>query len=550
MMSHKRDLFLFFAFLALFCSPGACGKDEQAQPGEAAPGKAAPGKAEPGKQPAPRPPGKSAKRGPAGEQARAQTASPQPGPAGPEAPGEPAAPQDAGPDASMPTEPPSEEEARQLLEAWLLAQNRGKFGEYVELHAGKMAGVKHSGPDIRLYPRERWLKDRKRSFRRRRQVTADAVRIRIAGNAAVIWFDQGSSSRSREDRGPRRLVAVREAGALRIANHAVLRADAKPRKDERPVDPQRLMFALHADRTYLVLSNRAGESEAAGEPRLLAGETVFAAGKRVEAAAVPASLRPLLGKTVQLYTEGGVACRGKLDKPRLIRRVIPHHSMRAHWGGEPAVGRPGERLSADRIARDVWELGWGETLLVSEVSGGRRGSCRKALWGRVVGEKNPEIFLGTVASERLSKKIGDKVRRLRGYRSLQQALRSAGRGQGAAKGQGKGGLQPDMRVWRAGRRELRSFAATAGIACDGSGRSLWVLYEMLGNTWLMLTEDRRPADVRPLAVMEVDGDSRLEVLAAPQLYEAGEAARLWRQRVDLVFEQVDSIEAAYLDSGC
>ncbi len=556
MINRKSRRLLVFALLASICSSSACGKDQptaaEKSAAEQGPAKASPAKpaasaaeskpAAAGPKAPPRAPTEPAAEPAASALADGQVAQP--------APSATAAAQVALADGQVAPPPPllSEAAARLLLDGWLQARNGRRFEAYAELYAEKMAGVVYKGPQVRVSDRESWLKERRRAFRRRVRLSTENEVIRIAGGAVVIWFDQSTSSRSRELSGPRRLLAVPEGGTLRIVNESVLPAKDPP-AEEHAIAPARFMFAIQLDRTYLVLSPHQGERDVSGDPRLLGRGELFAAAKPVENSSLSGPLRALPGKQVQLYTDGGVACSGKLGEPMLVRRIVPHSRMRAFWEGK-ADGSQGERPSDDAVARDVWELGREKTLLVAPVSRGLQ-SCERAVWGRVVAEqRSPEIFLGTVADWKVMKKVADRVRPVSAYRSLSANLKEADRGKRLVGVRSAGDSGPDIRVWSSNDIRLHSISAAVGGDCGGSTSAPWVLYQVMGKTWLMLTEGRRQVDVRPVAVADVDSDKRIEVLAAPRLYHTGEAANLWRQTAELVFEPVCNIEAVYLDDGC
>ena len=65
-----------------------------------------------------------------------------------------------------------EAEARALLDAWLAAQNQGRFDAYEKLYDASFEGIRRTGDKTVTLDRAKWMKDRKRMFGKKLHVEA------------------------------------------------------------------------------------------------------------------------------------------------------------------------------------------------------------------------------------------------------------------------------------------------------------------------------------------------------------------------------------------
>jgi ketosteroid isomerase-like protein len=147
----------------------------------------------------------------------------------PPAPVPPPSPPIANPSPAAEPEPPAatipEATVKELVSAWLAAQNQGDFEAYAALYAAKFLGVKRAGQRETRFDRAGWLKDRERMFAKPMTVEAREPRIRTTSASADVELTQHWTSGKFEDSGPKRLLIVREAGKLKIAQEEMLRSD-------------------------------------------------------------------------------------------------------------------------------------------------------------------------------------------------------------------------------------------------------------------------------------------------------------------------------------
>ena len=111
---------------------------------------------------------------------------------------------------------PIDPAVQKLLDAWLAAQNRGRFADYAALYAPAFHGIRRparSGERTVELDRKKWLEDRKRMFARPQFVAARDVKATAAGDGFDVRFLQIWSSGSYSDRGEKRLTLVRRRRA-------------------------------------------------------------------------------------------------------------------------------------------------------------------------------------------------------------------------------------------------------------------------------------------------------------------------------------------------
>ena len=100
----------------------------------------------------------------------------------------------------------SEARARELLQRWLDAQNRGDNDAYAALYAPKLGGVKRAGRKTTTYDRDGWLEDRGRMFKRPMKVAAEEVEVYAEAHRVTVLFYQHWSSGKYADWGPKLMV--------------------------------------------------------------------------------------------------------------------------------------------------------------------------------------------------------------------------------------------------------------------------------------------------------------------------------------------------------
>src|SRR3954452_8030704 len=81
-------------------------------------------------------------------------------------------------DVATPVPAPSlEQRARDVLERWVQAQNRGDFAAYQALYAPGFSGVRRSGDKAVELDRAGWMRDRARMFKKKMRVRVDDLGV-------------------------------------------------------------------------------------------------------------------------------------------------------------------------------------------------------------------------------------------------------------------------------------------------------------------------------------------------------------------------------------
>jgi ketosteroid isomerase-like protein len=139
-----------------------------------------------------------------------------------------------------------------LVDQWLSAQNEGDFGAYSATYAQRITGIKRAGNRETTYNREDWLADRKRMFRKPMKVEGAKRSIRTSPTSAVVRFEQTWASGKFKDVGPKQLIVIREAGALRIAREEMQASTVLSTRHGLPVELSELYFGANSFPRYLL----------------------------------------------------------------------------------------------------------------------------------------------------------------------------------------------------------------------------------------------------------------------------------------------------------
>ena len=139
-------------------------------------------------------------------------------------PDQPTTPADnlgAGP-AATPVPVIAESQISALIDAWVSTQNNGSFDDYAKLYAQGFRGVRRSGDKRVELPKDAWLRERARMFKRPMTVAIAERTIAIDGQRATVDFIQTWESGKYADRGPKRMVVEDVAGSLLITSEELL----------------------------------------------------------------------------------------------------------------------------------------------------------------------------------------------------------------------------------------------------------------------------------------------------------------------------------------
>jgi len=111
---------------------------------------------------------------------------------------------------------------RATVDAWLAAQNQGRFDAYAALYDGGFQGVKRVGNTQKTMRRAAWLADRKAMFRQKMVVTARDVAVTVATDTAEVTLAQGWAQGDFADEGQKRLTLARTAAGWKISREEMV----------------------------------------------------------------------------------------------------------------------------------------------------------------------------------------------------------------------------------------------------------------------------------------------------------------------------------------
>lgn len=135
-------------------------------------------------------------------------------------------------------------EAATLLAQWLKAQNEGDFAAYERSYAPELVGIKRAGTRETSFDREGWLKDRKRMFGEKMNVSAENVRVDVETIPATIDFVQTWQSGTFEDVGRKRLTLRRVGDAWRVEREEMLESKLIGAVEEESDEPKKGTFNI------------------------------------------------------------------------------------------------------------------------------------------------------------------------------------------------------------------------------------------------------------------------------------------------------------------
>jgi hypothetical protein len=264
------------------------------------------------------------------------------------------------------------DDARQLLDRWLAAQNKRDFGGYQALYADGFAGIKRVGTRVVKLDRAGWMKDRERMFAKAITVEATGISVAMSDKGATVRFVQSFATPSFSDRGPKILVLERGPGGLRISREEMLSSEVAPQQRAAGDQPLPLEKFAFVDEGELVLESDVDADRALGlikALRLVArqhGQSDLRGG--VRAARVPAADKVLAGRRIRVFGNTGQVCEAT---------VGTHYSIRARredYGTEEPAPTPLEMIKNDDGA-----IAWIHLVVELTPVSGR---CGKGRWAR------------------------------------------------------------------------------------------------------------------------------------------------------------------------
>jgi len=408
-----------------------------------------------------------------------------------------------------------EADVRAIFDSWLSAQNRGDFDAYEPLYASRFQGVRRNDDRSRAFDRVGWLDDRRRMFRRPIVVSASDVRIRTSATTADVTFTQHWSSGTYSDEGPKRLLLVRERGALKIAVEEMLAA--RRLGDLDAALALGTFVALPTRRGPVAIVADAPESDATGAPELLTDEDPYIVAKDA-GTSIPASVTALVGRTVSVI-ERGRACEGTITGVRIVRLVIPHFGVVATWSGEEGTppAPPAQR------ALEAWNLGT-STYYAATV----RSTCTNVVAVSLAATANVDVFAPRVPTSDERATLETSFERTRRFGAREAAYRAY-----VADADPASALPAPPGEREAWRRDASVVAFESGPrrvaavvhnaeGCGGFDVSAWAGFELTGSNARELPEAVPIGDyVSVMAVFDVDRDGTLEAIVRRDLASYG-----------------------------
>ncbi len=423
-------------------------------------------------------------------------------------------------------------DVQQLVDEWLAAQNSGDLGSYLGLYAARFEGVKRSGERVVRMHREGWVADRTKMFVKKMTVTADNVSITTTPTTAQVTLTQTWAAGTYKDVGPKLLVVVKEAGALRIAREEMLASTLEDVKRLPFHTPEQFAFVIQDGGTRIVLDVAPQTSWAVGAAQLLADTDPFTTRKAVDAAKLPATLAAWTGKKVRLYGPAGPVCEATLGSLALVGRVIPHFGEVARWHGTADDGaRP---LSKPQIASSAWDLAAAAPrsgiVLAADISY-PQGDCKTALWAQLASEPERKVAAAEAAPPELARRLLAALRKLPEYKRIQATSETPA----PWDLQGKTGT---VVMSHPSGKQVAFISTATDEGCGDFQASLSAAFELNGDKHTLAGKPMEAPLQLPGGLIDT-GDGKLEILFSEQLLRGATG-----------YDQIDALVIPFLDCGC
>jgi hypothetical protein len=435
--------------------------------------------------------------------------------------------------AAAPAPPPIAEQAvKTLVEQWLAAQNKGDFAAYEALYATKFFGIKRAGQREERFDRAGWLKDRQKMFQKPMSVELSDVQVHASSASADVELTQRWVSGKFEDKGPKRLLVVRDGAALKIAQEEMLRSKLAGRNTKHEALGFYFTLALGSG-LYVSLPNAKLPADF-GPVVSETGESnpaVYTASRSVDAAALEPGVSAL--KKKKLRVEGG--CDATISEFRALTRVVPHFGQSNAWKGiEPGEDKPGKPASPEQIAESVWNLG--QPVLFAKLEG-----CSEGSYAWLAGDLQPRAA-EQVDDEKLSERALAAFAKLPSVQAAQKLfLKQAKSAEGNWWEEGT-----EVAIFKhpTSGQVLVSVLARVGEGCGGDFNGVeWAVFEQKGKTLKRMPFTQGAPD-RISGALDVDADGRLEFLGETDL--GSDIALLWPD----ADEAGVALTHLYLDCPC
>ena len=396
--------------------------------------------------------------------------------------------------------PVGERDVRAAVDHWLAAQNAGDFAAYEKLYASRFTGVRRSGPRTARFDRAGWMRDRARMFAKPMTVGAADVKVHAAGSVALVTFTQTFSQGTFKDAGPKQLVFVRDAGALKISTERMLRSSllsASVPKDDR------FRYVVSG---ALLLSSEPDEAWATGpikyDRKALEEKELKVAERRADPAKLPPEILRWRDRPLRLIDAAGGTCEAKVRGFKILSRAVPHFGTVQEWA----------EMKESEVGKQAWELG--QKVLVGDLDR----PCPGARWAQPAALPAAASNGGEDLDAALRKHALAEVRRSSHWQYLQSLYRDEGV-KGVKHWDELKERPLKMRLFRAkvAGRDVRLVSVTGAYwqegGCDAAGDDLWLLYEDRDGKLVRRNTDEHK--VQPIAAIDSDGDGNSELLFEP-----------------------------------
>ena len=158
-----------------------------------------------------------------------------------------------------------------VFKRWIQTQQDGDFEKYATFYATDFKGVRRSGKRTKHLTRDKWLKDRKRMFRKVMIITHNKPQIKVDDEGVYIHFIQEWASGTYHDVGPKILKLALRNGQLLIIQEDLLKSRILYSSTELPFVSDQLAV-VHDHEIFLEVSE---DNWTLGSPNLIEGELAY-----------------------------------------------------------------------------------------------------------------------------------------------------------------------------------------------------------------------------------------------------------------------------------
>jgi hypothetical protein len=399
--------------------------------------------------------------------------------------------------------------AKQLVDAWLAAQNGGDFAAYEKLYAPKLEGVKRVGARTWRFDRAGWLKDRERMFKHPMTVAASDIVVRGSGIAASVDLVQTFAQGKFKDEGPKHLVLIKGPSGFQIAREEMLRSDVG---GAAAAGKASAYVVMEIDKKPYVVITTDG-NDAWGDGALVGPIEDFHKLAMMKAPKAP-NQDTWKARAMTVFDAAGKSCSGTVGAMWLVSGGTPHFGEVQTWNGDPDISDDGKVWTPAERAQAVW--GMATPVLVAELA--VTGGCKPVV---AVDPATKAVVYGEVATDPHHNDEALKAfRGLAAYQAIEQDFTDN------YDGHGDWAPAPSVTTYTGGGRTFVAVSAQEGDGCGDFEGELSVLFEDKGGKLTALPSPDGSLD--PSLLLDTDGDGAVEVVGKVDdsrmmagLYEAG-----------------------------